>query len=133
MGAYSIADPTFSERRSNRFGNSNVELWPALQAQTLNRSCSTAKLSVRLRRQTVRPSLERGKGYRRLHTRLTFPGGYSYTALAIRSPSNLFKLLVAACGCSRSSERDCRQRMESRSSGIRSEHSEGQSESGTTG
>jgi FMN-dependent NADH-azoreductase len=43
------------------------------------------------------------------------------------------KLLVAACRCSRSSERDCRQRMESRSSGIRSEPGEGQSDSRTTG
>jgi FMN-dependent NADH-azoreductase len=34
MGAYSIVDPTLSERRSNRLRNSNVELWPALQAQT---------------------------------------------------------------------------------------------------
>ena len=47
------------------------------------------------------------KGNRRLYTRFTFPRGYSYTALAIRSPSNLFELLVAACRCSRSSERDC--------------------------
>jgi FMN-dependent NADH-azoreductase len=46
-------------------------------------------------------------GNRRLYTRFTFPGGYSYTAVAIRSPSNLFGLLVAACRCSRSSERDC--------------------------
>ena len=54
-----------------------------------------------------RLSLARGKGNRRLYTRFTFPGGYSNTALAIRSPSNLFGLLVAACGCSRSSDRDC--------------------------
>jgi FMN-dependent NADH-azoreductase len=56
---------------------------------------------------TVRRSLERGKGNRRLYTRFTFPGGYSHTALAIRSPGNLSGLLVAACRCSRSSERDC--------------------------
>ena len=61
------------------------------------------------------PLLQGGKGNRRLYTRFTFPGGYSYTALAIRSPGNLFGLLVAACGSSRSPERDCRQRMESRS------------------
>jgi len=90
-------------------------------------------LVAQLRRQTVRPSLARGKGNRRLYTRFTFPGGYSYTALAIRSPSNLFGLLVAACRCSRSSERDCGQCVESRSSGIRSELGEGQSDSGTTG
>src|SRR5580698_3175528 len=107
MGAYSIVDPTVSERRSNRFRNSHVELWAALQAQTIDRSRSAAKLSVYLRRQTVRPSLARGKGNRRLYTRFTFPGGYSYTALAIRSPSTLFGLLVAACRCSRSSDRDC--------------------------
>ena len=59
------------------------------------------------RRQTVRPSLERGKGNRRLYTRFTFPGGYFYSAVAIRSPSVLFGLLVAACRYSRSSERDC--------------------------
>src|SRR3984885_2474857 len=107
MGAYSIVDPTLSERRSNRLRNSNVELRPALQAQTIDWSRSAAKLSVYLRRQTVRPFLERGKGNRRLYTRFTFLGGYSYTALAIRSPSNLFGLLVAACRCSRSSECDC--------------------------
>jgi FMN-dependent NADH-azoreductase len=36
-----------------------------------------------------------------------FLEGYSYTALAIRLPGNLSGLLVAACRCSRSSERDC--------------------------
>ena len=36
-----------------------------------------------------------------------FLEGYSYTAITIRSPSNLFGLLVTACRCSRSSERDC--------------------------
>src|SRR5580692_12484909 len=107
MGTYSIIDPTISEHRSNRLRNSNVELRPALQTQTIDRSRSAAKLSVYLRRQTVRPSLARGKGNRRLHTRFTLPGGHSYTALAIRSPSNLFELLVAACRCSGSSERDC--------------------------
>src|SRR5882724_8334848 len=107
MGTYSIVDPKISVRRSNRLRNSNVELRPALQAQTIDRSRSAAKLSVYLRRQTVRPSLARGKSNRRLYTRFTFPGGYSYTALAIRSPNNLFGLLVAACRCSRSSERDC--------------------------
>jgi FMN-dependent NADH-azoreductase len=35
-GAYSILDPALSERRSNRFRSSNVELWPALQAQTVD-------------------------------------------------------------------------------------------------
>ena len=35
------------------------------------------------------------------------PGGHSYTALTIRSPSNLFGLLVAARRCSRSSECGC--------------------------
>ena len=39
---------------------------------------------------------ERGKGNRRLYARFAFPGGYSYTALAIRLPSNLSGLLVAA-------------------------------------
>ena len=82
-------------------------LRPALQAQTIDRSCSAAKLSIYLRWQTVRPSLEPGKGNRRLYARLTFRRRYSYTALAIRSPSNLFGLLVAACKCSRSSECDC--------------------------
>jgi hypothetical protein len=53
------------------------------------------------------PLLNVEKGNRRLYTRFTFPAGYSYTALAIRSPSNLFRLLVATCRCSRSSERDC--------------------------
>src|ERR1700732_2940566 len=130
MEAYSIVDPTISERRSNRLRNSNVELWPALQAQTVDRSRSAAKLSVCLRRQTVQPSLERGEGNRRLYARFTFPGGYSYTALAIRSPGNLFGLLVAACGSSRSPERDCRQRMESRSQGIRSEPGGRQSDPG---
>jgi FMN-dependent NADH-azoreductase len=62
---------------------------------------------VYLRRQTVRSSLGRGQGYRRLYMRLTFPGRYLYTALALRSPSNLSGLLVAACRCSRSSNRDC--------------------------
>jgi FMN-dependent NADH-azoreductase len=33
---YSIVDPTLSERRSNRPGNSHVELRPAIQAQTIN-------------------------------------------------------------------------------------------------
>jgi FMN-dependent NADH-azoreductase len=42
-----------------------------------------------------------------VYTRFTLPGGHSYTALAIRSPSNLLQLLVAACRCSGSSERDC--------------------------
>src|ERR1700722_11521841 len=133
MGAYSIVDPTRSERRSNRDRNSNVELWPALQAQTIDRSRGATKLSVCLRRQTVRPSLERGKGNRRIYTRFTLHGGYSNTAVAIRSPNNLSGLLVAACRCSRSSERDCRQRVESRSSGVRSEPGEGQSDFGTTG
>ena len=77
--------------------------------------------------------LARGKANRRLYARLTVSGGYSYTALTIRSPSNLLARLVAACRCSRSSERDCGQRVESRSSGIRSELGEGQSDSGTTG
>jgi len=36
MGTYSIVDPTLSERRSNRLRNSNVELRPALQAQTID-------------------------------------------------------------------------------------------------
>ena len=36
-----------------------------------------------------------------------FLEGYSYTAVAIRSPDTLFGLLVAACRCSRSSERSC--------------------------
>jgi FMN-dependent NADH-azoreductase len=35
-----------------------------------------------------------------------FPRGYSDTSLATRPPGNLFGLLVAACGCSRSSDRD---------------------------
>jgi FMN-dependent NADH-azoreductase len=35
-GAYSILDPALSERRSNRFRSSNVELWPTLQAQTVD-------------------------------------------------------------------------------------------------
>src|ERR1700733_5363279 len=107
MGAYSIVDPTLSERRSNRLRNSNVELRPALQAQTINRSRSAAKLSVYLRRQTVRPALTRGKGNRGLYTRFALPGGQSPTALAIRLPSNISGLLVAAYRCSRSSERDC--------------------------
>ncbi len=36
-GVYDILvkdDPTLSQRRSNRLRNSDVELWPALQAQT---------------------------------------------------------------------------------------------------
>src|ERR1700677_1730245 len=107
MGAYSIIDQTLSGRRSNRPGNSHVELWPALQAQTIDRSRSAAKLFVYLRRQTVRPSVEHRKGNRRLYTRFTFPGGYTYTSVAIRSPGNLLGLLVAAYRCSRSSERDC--------------------------
>jgi len=49
---------------SNRLRNSTVELRPALQAQTVDWSRSAAKLSVCLRRQTVRPSVERGKGSR---------------------------------------------------------------------
>src|SRR5579864_4591554 len=106
MGTYSIIDPTISEHRSNRLRNSNVELRPALQTQTIDRSRSAAKLFVYLRRQTVRPSLARGKGNRRLYTRFALPGRYSYTAL-VRSPSPLFGLLVAACRCARSSERDC--------------------------
>src|SRR5580658_6323966 len=107
MGADSIVDPTIPERRSNRLRNSDVELWPALQAQAIDRSRSAAKLSFYLRRQTVRPSLERGKGNRRLYTRFTFPGGHPSTAFAIRLTSNLFGLLAAPCRCSRSSERDC--------------------------
>src|SRR5580693_5770687 len=39
--------------------------------------------------------------------RFMFPGRYAYTAVAIRSASDLFGLLVAARRCSRSSERDC--------------------------
>ena len=53
------------------------------------------------------PSLEREKGNRRLYTRFTFSGGYFHPAAAIRSPSNVFGLLVAPCRCSSSSERDC--------------------------
>src|SRR5277367_3605405 len=102
MGTYSIVDPALSERRSNRFRDTNVELRAALQAQTIDRSRSAAELSVYLRRQTVWPSLECGKGNRRLYTWITLPGGQSYTALAIRSPGNLFGLLVAAYRRSRS-------------------------------
>ena len=46
------------------------------------------------------------KGSRCVNTQLTVPGGQSHSALAIRSPGDLFGLLVAACRCSRSSERD---------------------------
>jgi FMN-dependent NADH-azoreductase len=48
-------------------------------------------------------------------------------------PGNLFGLLASASRCSRSSERDRRQRMESRSSATRSEYREWQSSSGTVG
>src|SRR5258706_2479117 len=104
MGTYPIVDPTLSERRSNRRRNSHVELRPAIQAQTIDRSRGAAKLSILLRRQPVRSSLEHGKGNRRIYTRFAFPGGHSYTALTIRSPSNLFGLLVAARKWLRSSE-----------------------------
>src|SRR6267378_3448521 len=61
MGTYPIVDPTLSERRSNRRRNSHVELRPAIQAQTIDRSRGAAKLSILLRRQPVRSSLEHGK------------------------------------------------------------------------
>src|SRR6266478_3813685 len=131
MGTYPIVDPTLSERRSNRRRNSHVELRPAIQAQTIDRSRGAAKLSILLRRQPVRSSLEHGKGNRRIYTRFAFPGGYSYTAV-VRPPGTLPRLLVATDWCSGSSQRDCGQRVESRSSGIRSEPCEGQSESRTT-
>ena len=67
------------------------------------------------------------------YARFTFPRGDSSSALAIRSPGNLFGLLVATCRCSRSSERDCRQCVESRSAAIRSEPGEGRSGSGAIG
>ncbi len=71
------------------------------------------------------PLLNMSKGIVVYTRSSALPGGNFYTALAIRPPGNLFELLVGACRCSRSSERDCRQRRESRSSGIRGEHGEG--------
>src|ERR1700683_4119157 len=106
MGAYSIVDPALSEGRSNRLRNSHVELCPALQAQTIDLSRSEAKQSVHLRRQTVRPSLERGEGSSSIYTRFALSRRYSHTAL-VRPPGTLPRLLVATYWCSRSSQRDC--------------------------
>jgi FMN-dependent NADH-azoreductase len=63
-------------------------------------------LSVCLRRQQYGPLLNVEKAIVVYTRGFTFPGGYSYTAVVIRSPGNLFGLLVAACRCSRSSQRD---------------------------
>ena len=83
---YSIVDPTFSERRSNRLRNSHVESFGYCLTslkQLIFDLVAQRKLSVYLRRQTVRASLERGKGNRRLYARfMQFPGRYAYTARA---------------------------------------------------
>ena len=79
------------------------------------------------------PLLKRRKGGRGLYARITFPRGHFTSALAIRLPDNLFGLLVATCRRSTSSERDCRQCVESRSAAIRSKLGEGRSGSGAPG
>src|SRR6266851_5393196 len=101
MGAHSVIDSALPEYRSNHLRNSDVELRTALQAQTVDRSRGTAKLSLLLRRQRVRTALERREGGSSVHARFTFPWRHSYTA-SVRPPCNLPRLLVAACRYSRS-------------------------------
>jgi hypothetical protein len=92
MGAYSIVDPPLSERRSNRLRNSNVDFGVLYKLKHLIDLVAQRNYLFTYDGKQYRPLLNVEKAIVVYTRGFTFPGGYSYTALAIRSPSNLFGL-----------------------------------------
>jgi FMN-dependent NADH-azoreductase len=92
MGAYSIVDPPLSERRSNRLRNSNVDFGLLYKLKHLIDLVAQRNYLFTYDGKQYGPLLNVEKAIVVYTRGFTFPVGYSYTALAIRSPSNLFGL-----------------------------------------
>src|ERR1700751_1539076 len=107
MGAYSIVDSELSECRSNRRGNPMWNFGLPYTLKHLIDLVAQRNYPFAYDGKQYGPPLEGGEGSHRLYTRFTFPARNSHTAFATRSPGNLSLLLVTACRCSRSSERNC--------------------------